>query len=204
MGKINLPLGFELHHGYLDLETQLDLVEKVREIIKHAPLFRPTMPKSAKPFSIQMSNCGDLGWVADKAGYRYQKLHPETNRSWPMIPSILIEIWNELTTYAAKPQACLINFYSKATKLGLHRDEDEEDFNAPVLSISLGDDCLFRVGGENRKDPTSSLRLISGDVVVLGGKARLCYHGVDRIYFGTSSLLKNGGRINLTLRRVTV
>ncbi len=203
MEKSNLPPGFELHHGYFELDAQLDLIEKIREIIKVAPLFQPVMPKSGKPFSIQMSNCGELGWVADKFGYRYQELHPESNNPWPEIPAVLIKLWDELTKYPSKPQACLINYYSKATKLGLHRDEDEEDFNAPVLSISLGDDCLFRVGGEKRKDPTSSLRLISGDVVMLGGKARLCFHGVDRIYFGTSTLLKSGGRINLTLRRVT-
>ena len=203
MEKSNLPSGFELHHGYFELDAQLDLIEKIREIINVAPLFQPTMPKSGKPFSIQMSNCGELGWVADKTGYRYQELHPVTNKPWPEIPTILFELWDKLTKYPSKPQACLINYYSKATKLGLHRDEDEEDFNAPVLSVSLGDDCLFRVGGENRKDPTSSLRLLSGDVVVLGGKARLCYHGVDRIYYGTSTLLKNGGRINLTLRRVS-
>ena len=203
MSKSEFPLGFELHHGYLDLEAQLDLIEKIREIIQQAPLFQPKMPKSGKPFSIQMSNCGELGWVADKTGYRYQELHPVTNQTWPAIPSELINLWNQLTKYTAPPQACLINYYSKDTKLGLHRDEDEEDFDAPVLSVSLGDDCLFRLGGENRKDPTHSLRLMSGDVVVLGGESRLFYHGVDRIYFGTSTLLKNGGRINLTLRRVT-
>ena len=151
MGKINLPQGFELHHGYLDFETQLDLVEKIREIIKHAPLFRPTMPKSGKPFSVQMSNCGDLGWVADKAGYRYQKLHPETNRSWPAMPAVLINLWNDLTKFHTEPQACLINYYRKDTKLGLHRDEDEEDLNAPVLSVSLGDDCIFQSWGKRKK-----------------------------------------------------
>ena len=203
MEKSNLPPGFELHHGYIKLDAQLDLVEKIREIITVAPLFQPVMPKSGKPFSIKMSNCGELGWVADKTGYRYQELHPNTNCPWPPIPSVLIELWNSLTKFPTAPQACLINYYSYATKLGLHRDEDEEDFTAPVLSVSLGDDCLFRVGGEKRKDPTKSMRLHSGDVVVLGGKARLCYHGVDRIYFGTSTLLKKGGRINLTLRRVT-
>jgi alkylated DNA repair protein (DNA oxidative demethylase) len=105
--------------------------------------------------------------------------------------------------YDFLPEACLVNFYGEDAKMGLHQDRDEQEFAAPVVSISLGDDCLFRVGGRRRNDPTSSLRLRSGDVVILGGEGRLCFHGVDRIYPGTSMLLKNGGRINLTLRRVT-
>jgi alkylated DNA repair protein (DNA oxidative demethylase) len=97
----------------------------------------------------------------------------------------------------------LVNFYTADAKMGLHQDRDETDLQAPVVSISLGDTCLFRVGGLNRTDPTGSFKLTSGDVVVLGGESRLAFHGVDRIYPGTSTLLKSGGRINLTLRRVT-
>ena len=102
-----------------------------------------------------------------------------------------------------RPEACLINFYDPTAKMGLHQDRDETDFDAPVVSVSLGDCCLFRVGGLKRSDPTRSFRLNSGDVVVLGGDARLAFHGVDRIYPGTSTLLAEGGRINLTMRRVT-
>jgi alkylated DNA repair protein (DNA oxidative demethylase) len=150
-----------------------------------------------------MTNCGSLGWVTDKErGYRYQNTHPLTGNPWPAMPTEILALWNELSGHAKPPQACLINFYADDARMGLHQDKDETDFSAPVVSLSLGNTCLFRVGGLNRKDPTRSFRLSSGDVVVLGGPSRLCFHGVDRIYPDTSTLLKNGGRINLTLRRV--
>jgi len=150
-----------------------------------------------------MSNCGTLGWVSDESGYRYQRAHPDTGRPWPPFPPALLAIWRALSQYRYPPEACLINFYGSGAKMGLHQDRDENDFDAPVVSISLGDSCLFRVGGTRRNEPTRSFRLNSGDVVVLGGAARLAFHGVDRIYPGTSGLLPDGGRINLTLRRVT-
>ena len=144
-----------------------------------------------------------MGWVSDQSGYRYQPTHPETGRPWPPIPATLLALWDELARYPDPPEACLINFYAPTAKMGLHQDRDEEDFAAPVVSISLGDSCLFRVGGLKRSEPTRAFRLSSGDVLVLGGGARLAFHGVDRVYPGTSSLLPEGGRINLTLRRVT-
>ena len=160
------------------------------------------MPRTAKPFSVRMSNCGPLGWVADKGGYRYQPDHPETGRPWPAIPSMLLDLWTTHAGYPAPPQACLINHYAPEARMGLHVDRDEQDFDAPVLSVSLGDTCVFRYGGLARSDPTASFRLASGDVLVMGGPARLIHHGVDRIIPGTSTLLSQPGRINLTLRRV--
>jgi DNA oxidative demethylase len=195
--------GLRLFLGYLDQEGQAALLAAVRAIFVKAPLFTPRMPKSGRPFTVRMSNCGPLGWVSDESGYRYQTAHPETGRPWPPIPATLVTIWNEVTQYPRPPEACLINFYGPTAKMGLHQDRDEEDFDAPVVSISLGDSCLFRVGGLKRSEPTRPLRLSSGDVLVLGGGARLAFHGVDRIYPGTSRLLPEGGRINLTLRRVT-
>jgi alkylated DNA repair protein (DNA oxidative demethylase) len=154
--------------------------------------------------SVTMTNCGSLGWVTDAAqGYRYQATHPQTGQPWPPIPDLLLEAWRALGGYPHPPQACLINFYGAGARLGLHQDKDEPDLAAPVVSLSLGDTGLFRVGGLRRSDPTRSLRLASGDAVVLGGEGRLAYHGVDRILPGTSTLLSEGGRINLTLRRVT-
>lgn len=153
---------------------------------------------------VRMSNCGVLGWVTDKeGGYRYQATHPETGEPWPPIPEPLLELWRSVAGVDYFPEACLINFYDDKSRMGLHQDRDEKKLDAPVVSVSLGDSCLFRIGGSNRKDPTRSFRLESGDVLVLGGASRLCFHGVDRTYPGTSSLLKSGGRINLTLRRVT-
>lgn len=189
--------------GQLDPDAQRQLLEMVREAVREAPLFQPVMPRSGKPFSVRMTNMGELGWVSDRAGYRYQQTHPVTGRPWPAIPQMLLEIWQAVSDYAHPPQACLVNFYEPSARMGLHQDRDEEDFDAPVVSVSLGDTAVFRVGGLDRKSPTQSIKLQSGDVVVLGGEARLCFHGVDRILPGTSALLKDGGRINLTLRRVT-
>lgn len=200
--------GFEIHPGLVDSGEQKALVTHLRSAIAIAPFFVPAMPRTGKPFSVRMTNLGSLGWVSDKDhGYRYQARHPETGTPWPTIPALIIDIWRQLSDYPELPEACLVNYYAAGSHMGLHQDRDEEDFSAPVISISLGDDCRFRLGGAKRRDPTGSMRPSSGDVVVLGGQSRLAFHGVDRIYPGTSTLLKNwmpeGGRINLTLRRVT-
>ena len=193
-----------LHYpGMLDLAAQKNLLVEIRRIVALSPLFVPTMPRTGKPMSVRMTNCGPLGWVTDKEnGYRYQPTHPKTGKPWPDIPASLLELWSICGKYAKPPEACLINFYDSNAKMGLHQDCDEQIFDAPVLSVSLGDTCLFRHGGGNRKDPTRSFKLESGDVMLLSGEARLSFHGVDRIYPGTSTLLKQNGRINLTLRRV--
>jgi DNA oxidative demethylase len=195
--------GLRLRPGYLDRPAQEALLTALRGIFTDAPLFTPRMPKSGRPFTVRMSNCGPLGWVSDEAGYRYQPTHPVTGRTWPPMPDVLLAMWDDLAGYPLPPQACLINFYTPAAKMGLHQDRDEQDFDAPVLSLSLGDTCLFRLGGSKRNDPTRSFRLSSGDALVLGGNHRLAFHGVDRVEPGTSTLLAEGGRINLTLRRVT-
>jgi alkylated DNA repair protein (DNA oxidative demethylase) len=188
----------------LDPRAQSSLLSEIREIIAAAPLYTPTMPRSGNPMSVRMTNAGPLGWVTDKArGYRYQATHPETGKPWPAIPQTLLDLWAELADDPHLPEACLINYYAGAAKMGLHQDRDEEDFNAPVLSVSLGDTGIFRVGGRSRKDPTQKFELRSGDVFVLGGEERLSFHGIDRILPGTSNLLEEGGRFNLTLRRVT-
>jgi DNA oxidative demethylase len=195
--------GLRILPGYFDRPAQEALLAAVHEVLRRAPLFTPRMPKSGKPMSVRMSNCGPLGWVTDERGYRYQPTHPETGAPWPPIPDIALAAWAALARYPHPPEACLVNFYGPAARMGLHQDRDEDDFAAPVVSFSLGDTCLFRVGGSKRSDPTRSLRLASGDALVLGGKARLAFHGVDRIMPGSSTLLSEGGRINLTLRRVT-
>ncbi len=195
--------GIRIYPGYLDRQRQESLLAAIRQVLAAAPLFTSRMPKSGRPMSVRMSNCGPLGWLSDERGYRYEPAHPETGRPWPPIPDMLAAMWNDIAQYPHPPEACLINFYGPAAKMGLHQDRDEQDFAAPVVSLSLGDCCLFRVGGENRRDPTQSMRLSSGDALVLGGNARLAFHGVDHIYPGTSTLLAEGGRINLTMRRVT-
>ncbi len=193
---------------YYDRQAQELLLAEILKVIESAPLFTPTMPRTGKPFSVRMSNCGPLGWVSDKAGgYRYQETHPETGKPWPDMPQMLLFLWDDVSAYRAPPEACLINVYDAHAKMGLHRDEDEDDFSAPVISVSLGDTACFRIGGLARKDPTRSFDLGSGDVLVLGGDTRLAFHGVDRIKAGTSELLgrtfPEAARFNLTLRRVT-
>ena len=198
-----LPKGVHFIPGFLDPQQQAALLDEIREIIALAPLYRATMPKTGKPLSVRMSNCGELGWVCDKdGGYRYQEKHPVMGRAWPPMPQSLLNIWQNISNYKLPPQACLINFYDENARMGMHQDKDEQDFNAPVVSLSLGDSCLFRIGSTTRGGRTSSFKLQSGDAIVLGGDSRLAFHGVDKIYPDTSILLKNGGRVNLTLRRV--
>lgn len=197
--------GAKLYPGLLSRAAQEQMLAEVREVISAAPYFRPTMPRTGKPFSVRMTNAGGLGWVADKdGGYRYQETHPETGAPWPAIPQSLMGLWQFVSGYTAPPQCCLVNYYGEGAKMGLHQDKDEEAMDAPVVSVSLGDGAMFQVKGPARSGPTSwSVKLGSGDVVVLAGKARDYYHGITRVYPGTSTLMGEGGRINLTMRRVT-
>jgi DNA oxidative demethylase len=205
MGEfIDLSGGMQLFKGWFDAVGQAALLADLRKAVTEAPLFTPEMPKTGKPFSVRMTNLGSLGWVTDKqGGYRYQATHPITSQPWPPMPEVLLNLWTKVADYPHPPEACLVNFYNADAKMGLHQDRDEKDFTAPVVSISLGDTALFRWGGTTRGGKTQSVKLGSGDVLVMGGEARLCFHGVDRVYVATSTLLKDGGRINLTMRRVT-
>ena len=192
--------GFRLLPGALDASAQAELAAEVLAATEISPLYRPVTP-GGQAMSVRMTNLGPLGWVTDSRGYRYEPCHPGTGQPWPPMPARLIELWTNLTQAPAPPDACLVNVYGPEARMGLHRDMDEADFTFPVLSISLGDVAIFRLGGPGRKDPTRSFRLASGDVCVLAGPARLWFHGVDRILPGSSRLIPGGGRINLTLRR---
>jgi alkylated DNA repair protein (DNA oxidative demethylase) len=203
MTALALAPGLTYHPHYLDRPAQEALLADLRAILAAAPLFTPRMPRTGKPFSVRMTNCGPLGWVSDVSGYRYQSHHQDTGTPWPAMPDIVRRAWSELSGYPHPPEACLINFYDGKARMGLHQDRDEEDFDAPVVSLSLGDTALFRYGGLDRRHPTTSLKLRSGDALVFGGASRLIFHGVDRLYSGTSELLAEGGRVNLTLRKVT-
>jgi DNA oxidative demethylase len=197
LGSMHLP-------GYLSAGEQAGLLADLRSVVAAAPLFPPTMPRTGKPFSVRMTNCGPLGWVSDAAGgYRYQATHPVSGQPWPAMPTALLKIWDQVAGDRGHSEACLINYYAPSARMGSHRDEDEQDKTTPVVSFSLGDDATFHVGGLRRADPKQRFVLKSGDVFVLAGKARLAYHGIDRIHAGTSELLAEGGRLNLTMRRVT-
>ena len=196
--------GFDYFPNYYSRLEQEDLLNDIRHIVKEAPLITPIMPKTGKEMSVRQTNCGELGWVTDKEqGYRYQKNHPITGKAWPDIPPSLQNLWQKLSGFPQPAEACLINFYAPQARMGMHQDKDEMELNAPVISISLGDSCLFRIGTTEKQGKTHSIRLNSGDVIMFGGKARLAYHGVDKIYPNTSTLLKVPGRVNLTLRRIS-
>ena len=200
------PAGLVLHPAALKGRARAALLEDVTAALRRAPFFTPTMPRWGRPFSVRMSNFGPLGWVSDKSGYRYQDVHPETKAPWPPMPEGLLRLWDEFTGWPAPPQAALINHYRPGARMGLHIDRDEEDMRAPILSISLGCDALFRIGGPSRSGPTVSLRLRDGDILLMAGDSRRCYHGIDRIYPATGRLpdAMGEGRINITLRRVTL
>jgi len=200
--KLDVAPGIVLWPEALSRAEQEALVRDVLARTAEAPFYRPLMPKSGKPFSVEETNFGPLGWVSDKDGYRYQPTHPVTFAPWPPIPATLLRLWHDATRYAAPPECCLVNRYRNGARMGLHQDRDEAALDAPVLSLSLGDDALFRIGGTTRRGPTQSLSLHSGDLLMFGGPARLAFHGVDRVSEGTSSLVPGEGRLNLTLRRV--
>jgi len=190
--------GFDIYKGHLDAGQQAGLVADVRRVAEAAPMFSPQTPYG-KPMSVRMTSAGSVGWVADRSGYRYAAQHP-SGVGWPPIPEAVLALWCDLTGLDRDPDCCLINYYGEGARMGMHQDKDEADFKWPVLSVSLGDAGLFRIGNTTRGGKTESLWLESGDVVVMGGDARLTYHGVDRIRFGSSQVLPKGGRINLTCR----
>lgn len=229
MEEIVIKPGVYYYPEYFSRSTQEALRDEIMSHAKALGWFQPTLPRWGTPFSVKMLNFGSLGWVSDKSGYRYQSTHPDTGVNWPPIPIDMLGLWDSLRgrfdsakgdcdKYGSgnpasvsdtperrfdSPEACLINYYGPAAKMGLHQDKDEQDLDAPVVSVSLGDTAMFRIGTTERHGPVQSLKLHSGDVLVFGGPARLDFHGISRIYPGTSTLLPEGGRINLTLRRVT-
>lgn len=190
--------GFEIYKTHLDSDQQAKMVEDLRQVTKAVPMFSPLTP-SGHRMSVQMTSAGRLGWITDKRGYRYEERHP-SGTGWPPIPASALQVWRQVSNCWQEPDSCLINLYLEGAKMGMHCDKDEANFQYPVVSISLGDEALFRIGNLHRGGSTESIWLQSGDVVVMGGEARLRYHGIDKIRFGTASLLRSGGRLNVTLR----
>ncbi|MEI9997039.1 MAG: alpha-ketoglutarate-dependent dioxygenase AlkB [Rhizomicrobium sp.] len=196
-----LAPGVLLWRGYFDRIGQAALLDDVLARVAEAPFYKPVMPRSGTPFSVEETNFGTLGWISDIAGYRYAPLHPATREPWPAIPPPLLTLWDDVAACPARPECCLVNLYRAGARMGAHQDRDETA-DAPVVSVSLGDEARFRFGAESRKGPTQSILLSSGDVLVFGGPARRMFHGIDRILSGSSTLIPGGGRINLTLRRI--
>ena len=195
--------GVRLIPAALDAQAQGRLVREVEALAQAAPFRRYDTPWG-KPMSVEMTSWGPLGWTSGRGGYRYVAEDPATGRAWPAMPQVLRDLWREHARSEWEPDSALVNRYRGAAKMGLHQDRDEAALAAPVLSISLGDTAVFRVGGVRRSDPTGTLRLASGDLLVLEGEARLAFHGVDRVVAGSSRVVPGGGRINITLRRALV
>ena len=200
---LELAPGVMLWREYFARPEQQNLVDELMQRVQVAPFYRPLMPRSGKPFSVDETNFGPLGWMSDLNGYRYVPAHPTTGEAWPSIPDVLLDLWNAVANYPLPPECCLVNLYRAGAKMGPHQDRDEDAIRAPVVSVSLGDEALFRFGGNTRKGTTQSVKLSSGDVLTFGGPARRMFHGIDRVVAGSSTLVPGGGRINLTLRRVT-
>lgn len=195
----NPPLdvaGCLVYKSFLDEDAQRELLAEVRKITVAAPLRRYATRRGK--MSVAMSAAGQLGWMSDRRGYRYEAEGP--GGSWPEIPVPALAVWDAVSGVEREPDSCLVNFYAEGARMGMHQDADEAETQWPVVSISLGDPALFRIGTAAGKSPSKSVWLESGDVAVLAGAARMAWHGIDRIRFGESPLLKKGGRINLTLR----
>ena len=193
--------GIRILPGRIDPAAQVALVEDLRAVARAAPFVTPET-RGGRKMSVRMTAAGRFGWISDRVGYRYAPQHP-SGVPWPPVPPALLALWQAVVPAARLPECCLVNFYGEGARMGLHQDRDEADPTQPVVSVSLGDAALFRVGGTERGGPTRSVWLSSGDVVVLEGAGRMAFHGIDRIRFGSSALLPGGGRINVTLRVVT-
>jgi len=174
-------------------------------VLEAAPPRRMMTP-GGKAMSVAMTNCGPLGWVSDRAGYRYQPDDPQTGRPWPAMPVPMAALAAAAAEAAGfpgfAPEACLVNLYELESRMGAHQDRDERDRAAPIVSASFGLSARFRIGGTSRTGATVSFLLEHGDVLVFGGPARLAYHGVDRVLPGLHPVL-GARRLNLTFRRVT-
>lgn len=186
--------------GLLDRAAQEAILAAVRAVAEAAPPLRYETRSGAR-MSVAMTAAGRLGWVSDRRGYRYADRHP-SGRPWPPLPDPVLAVWRAVSGWPGDPCSCLVNLYAPEARMGMHQDRDERVPAAPVVSVSLGDTAVFRIGGTARGGPTARLDLASGDVLVLAGPSRLAFHGVDRILPGTSTLLGAPGRINLTLRVV--
>jgi alkylated DNA repair protein (DNA oxidative demethylase) len=182
---------------------QHDLLTAIDGIVAQSP-FRHMVTPGGHQMSVAMTNCGSLGWVTDQTGYRYDAIDPATGRPWPDMPPIFRELAGQAAAQAGfagfRPEACLVNRYEPGARLSLHQDRDEENYDAPIVSVSLGLPATFLWGGVRRADRPVRYRLAHGDVVVWGGPSRLTFHGVAPLADGEHALLGRK-RVNLTFRK---
>lgn len=196
--------GFHHLAGFVDHNGQARLVAWARELCRRAPLVRPVMPNGT-PMSVRVTNAGAAGWWSDpKGGYRYTEHHPETGERWPSVPQWLLALGNAALTKAGEPPApfdcCHVVYYEDDAKLGMHVDRSEQDLEQPVVTISLGSDATFLMGGRERNDPVQRYMLASGDACVMAIPARNWYHSIAKLHPTMGSMLR-AGRLSLTIRR---
>lgn len=198
-----LPPGLFYRPGLLDLAGQQALLAAVREVARIAP-FAHARTKMGLT-SAAMTNAGSAGWWSDLKGYRYETKNPATGEPWPPLPEVFLRAVAAAVTETPwpdfAPDACLINFYGEGAKMGLHQDRDEKDFSQPIVTLSLGDDGDFQIGGAKRTDRADVLVVRSGDALIMGGESRMRFHGIRKIHPGTSPLGDLAGRISLTFRK---
>lgn len=202
--------GFVLLRRFLDRAAQGAALAACHGVATAAPFITPTMPDGT-PFRVAMTNAGEWGWLSDKDGYRYARRHPGTGELWPAVPAILAETAERAVAAALgraaaaayRPQCFLINRYDVGRgRLGLHQDRDERDRSQPIVTLSLGADAVFVAGGARRADRKERVLLASGDVLVMGGRGRMAYHGIDRLLPTLDGLTADGSRLSVTSRRV--
>lgn len=200
--------GFHHLPGFLSADEQQALLGIAREVVRAAPLLRPRMVIAGQvlPFKLTLTNAGPWGWWADEAGFRYVDAHPVTGRPWPPIPQLLLRLAERALDACGLPimgvENCLLNHYAAGESLGQHQDNTEQDLDAPIVSLSIGADALFLLGGPQRSDPPREYVLRSGDLVIQSGPARRAFHGIKKLYPTMGNTLKDGGRLNFTLRKV--
>jgi alkylated DNA repair protein (DNA oxidative demethylase) len=197
-----MAVGAVLLRGFAG-RFESDLIAALREIIKQAP-FRHMSTPGGHQMSVAMTNCGTAGWVTDRTGYRYDGIDPDSGEKWPAMPDAFRKLAGEAAAEAGfagfSPDACLINRYEPGARMSLHQDRDEQDFGAPIVSVSLGIPAIFLFGGLKRSDKPRRFRLTHGDVVVWGGPSRLFFHGVAPLADGEHAIMGRQ-RINLTFRK---
>jgi DNA oxidative demethylase len=202
--SVELARGAQLLRGAAEA-CATELLNEIQAVITVSP-FRTVATPMGKSMSVEMTNCGDVGWVSDRNGYRYETIDPLTSLAWPAMPVLFAEIANAAGAQAGfpdfHPDACLINRYAVGSKMGLHQDRDEQDFTQPIVSVSLGLPITFNFGGNSRSDATTKTMLSHGDVVVFGGQSRLAFHGVGTLRRGQHALT-GPYRFNLTFRRAS-
>lgn len=198
----NLADGAVLLRGFA-LSNESEIIDAT-ESVAHAAPFRKMITPGGFRMSVAMTNCGSFGWVTDRKGYRYSRVDPETGETWPVMPTVLLDLAKNAAREAGYaeflPDACLINQYEPGAKMSLHQDKDEKDFTNPIVSVSLGLPAVFQFGGLQRSDPVRKFMLNHGDVVVWGGASRLFYHGILPLKDGEHHSVGRI-RLNLTFRK---